>query len=99
MHKCPKIGRMGADSGGVKVKRIHLGLNTATPPKYAHDCRGVHPPEAMMHFLPVSDFPLFPKISQTQWKIFQISLFPENIFRFSSAKISDDLPLVVISSF
>ena len=43
--------------------------------------RGVHPPEAMMHFPLVSDFPpYFRKISQNFQK-----------FRLSSAKISDNL--------
>src|SRR6218665_2429934 len=49
--------------------------------------------EAMMHLPPVSDFPLFWKKFQTLWKIVPVSPFPDffRYFRFSSAKIYDDL--------
>src|SRR6218665_2993997 len=39
--------------------------------------RDVHPPETMMHFPSVSDFPLFSKKFQTLRKIFTILPFPE----------------------
>jgi len=48
------------------------------------------PHEAMMH-PPVSGSPLFPRIVQMPWENFPIWPFPKNIFRFSSAKIPDDL--------
>ena len=45
--------------------------------------RDVHPSEAMMHFLPVSDFPLyFLKIFRLRVEIFQFDLFQKK-FRFS----------------
>ena len=44
--------------------------------------RGVHPPETMMHFPPVSDFPLFSKKFQTRWKIFKMLPFPEKFLDF-----------------
>ena len=47
--------------------------------------RGVHRPEAMMHFPPFSDFP--PILVDN----FQKFTFSRKSFRFSSAKISDDL--------
>src|SRR6218665_3192139 len=69
-----------------KLKRIFLTIS-AHPKLYTD--RGIHNfPEAMMHFPPVSDFPLFPKSVQTPWKIFPISPFPTKTFRCSSAKIS-----------
>src|SRR6218665_1364282 len=49
--------------------------------------RGVHPPEAMMHFLPFFRFPpLFPKHFLTFSKISQISHFPEKIPHFYPPK-------------
>jgi len=48
--------------------------------------RDVHPPEAMMHFPPVSDFPLFSKKFQTLWKIFQMLPFPEKFLDFHPPK-------------
>ena len=49
------------------------------------------PPEAMMHFPPVSDSPLFSTNFQTLWKIFLNLTFSRQISRFSSAKIYDYL--------
>ena len=46
---------------------------SAMPPYLA--TRGVHPPEAMMHFPSVSNSPCFRKKIQTPWKISQIVLF------------------------
>src|SRR6218665_2404065 len=61
--------------------------------------RGVRPPEAMMHFPPVSDFPtIFDKISASV-ENFQNVIFSRKSFRFSSAKISDDLFLVIDHKF
>ena len=52
--------------------------------------RGVHiPSETMMHFPPISGFPLFSKNFQTL-ENFQNFTFFRTIFWFSSAKISDD---------
>ena len=53
--------------------------------------RGVHPPEVIMHFPPVSDFPLFSKKNSDSVENFQNFTFSRKISRFSSAKISDDL--------
>src|SRR6218665_2318962 len=56
------------------------------------------PSEAMMHFLPpVSDFPPVAENFLTPWKISQILPFSRKNFRFSSAKISDDLFSLVIN--
>src|SRR6218665_1571998 len=44
------------------------------------------PSEAMMHFPPVSDFPLFSKNFWTFWKISQIFPFPEKISHFHPPK-------------
>src|SRR6218665_1259501 len=44
------------------------------------------PLEAMMHFPPVSDFPLFSTNFQTLWKIFKILPFPEKFFDFHPPK-------------
>ena len=62
--------------------------------------RGVHPPEAMMHFPPVSDFPpIFDKF--LDWKISKMLPFPEKIFDFHPPKclMSDDLFLVIDHKF
>src|SRR6218665_2684396 len=48
--------------------------------------RGVHPPETMMHFPPVSDFPLFSENFQTLRKIFTILPFPEKFLHFHPPK-------------
>src|SRR6218665_1684317 len=45
----------------------------------------------MMHFTPVSDFPLFSTNFLTFWKISPNFTFSRTNFPFSSAKISDDL--------
>src|SRR6218665_1567290 len=45
----------------------------------------------MMHFALCFFFPYFRKISQTPWKIFPILPFSQRNFRFSSAKISDEV--------
>src|SRR6218665_946068 len=49
---------------------------------------GVHPPEAMMHFPPVSDFPtLFPKkISDSVESFLQFYLFPKIFLDFHPPK-------------
>src|SRR6218665_3216294 len=47
---------------------------------------GVHPSEAMMHFPPVLDFPLFSKNLQTMWKFFKILPFPEKFLHFHPPK-------------
>src|SRR6218665_3791187 len=44
------------------------------------------PLEAMMHFPPVSNFPLFSTNFQTLWKIFKILPFPENFLDFHPPK-------------
>jgi len=44
------------------------------------------PPEAMMHFPPFSDFPLFSKKFQTLWKSFNILPFPETFLDFHPSK-------------
>src|SRR6218665_2621504 len=55
-------------------------------------------PEATMHFLPpVSDFPLFPKKISDSVKNFPNFTFSRKISRFSSAKISDILSVLVIN--
>src|SRR6218665_3245006 len=48
--------------------------------------RGVHPPETMMHFPPVSDFPLFSENFWTLRKIFAILLFPDKFLDFHPPK-------------
>ena len=52
--------------------------------------RGVHPPEALMHFPPCFRFsplsPLFPKNFLTPWKISQFLPFPEFFFYFHPPK-------------
>src|SRR6218665_1827590 len=48
--------------------------------------RGVHPPEAMMHFPPCFRFPLFSKKFQTLWKIFKILPFPDKFLDFHPPK-------------
>ena len=53
--------------------------------------RGVHPSEAMIHFPPVSEFPLFPKNISDSVENFPNVTFSLKFFRFSPAKISDDL--------
>ena len=57
--------------------------------------RGVHPPEVKMHFPLVSKFPLFPKNFSDSVENFPDFTFSDKIFRFSSAKISDDLFKVI----
>src|SRR6218665_147785 len=52
----------------------------------------------MMHFSPVSYFPLFSKNFQTVEDFLNFT-FSRNISRFSSAKISDDLFLVIDHKF
>ena len=53
--------------------------------------RGVHPPEAIIHFPPCFRFPpIFDKFSDSE-ENFQNFTFSRKFFRFSSAKISDDL--------
>jgi len=52
--------------------------------------RGVHPPEAMMHFPPVSDFPPFPKHFSDSVDNFPNFTFSRKISQFSSAKISEN---------
>src|SRR6218665_1111638 len=44
------------------------------------------PPEAMMHFPPVSDFPLFSRIFLTFWKISEILPFSYKISHFHPPK-------------
>src|SRR6218665_2232022 len=48
--------------------------------------RDVHPPETMMHFPSVSDFPLFSKKFQTLRKIFTILPFPQKFLYFHHPK-------------
>src|SRR6218665_1232034 len=48
--------------------------------------RGVHPPETMMHFPPVSDSPLFLKNFETMRKIFSILPFPDKFLDFHPPK-------------
>jgi len=53
-------------------------------------CRGIHPSEALMHYLRVSNFPLFPrKFSDSVENFFNFT-FSQDIFLFSSDKISYD---------
>src|SRR6218665_86173 len=62
--------------------------------------RGVHPPEAMMHFPPVSDSPpLFWKQFVTFWKIFKILPFPEQISHFHPPKFLTTFFLVIDHKF
>src|SRR6218665_2260048 len=50
-------------------------------------CRGVHPPEAMMHFPPPFQIsPLFSKNFYILWKISQMLPFPEKISDFHPPK-------------
>ncbi len=51
-----------------------------------HKSRGVHPPEAMMHFPLFQISPYFRKLFQTPWKIFTIWPFPKKIFDFHLPK-------------
>src|SRR6218665_1765553 len=61
--------------------------------------RGVHPPETMMHFPPVSDFPpIFENFSDSE-ENFHNFTFSRQISGFSSAEISDDLFLVIDHKF
>jgi len=48
--------------------------------------RAVHPSEAMMHFLPVSDFPLFPKKNSDSVENFPNFTFSKEIFDFHPPK-------------
>ena len=52
--------------------------------------RGVHPPWGNDAFPSVSDFPIFPKNFAESAEHFPNLTFSQNIFRFSSAKISED---------
>src|SRR6218665_2313593 len=62
--------------------------------------RGVHPPpEAMMHFSPVSDFPPVSEKCSHSVENFSNVTFSRKKFRFSSAKISDYLCLVIKHKF
>jgi len=49
---------------------------------YRPKLRGVHAPEAIIHFPPVSDFPLFPKNFRTPLKIFPILAFQKTFSIF-----------------
>ena len=62
--------------------RVHVGLNVAL--------RGAHPPEAMMHFHPVSGFsPNSEKLSASVDNFYNF-IFSQQIFQFSSANVSGD---------
>jgi len=58
--------------------------------------RGVHPPEAMMHFPPVSDFPLFSKTISDSLENFP---FPVNFFDFHPPKFLMIFFLVINHKF
>jgi len=62
------------------------------------DTRGVHPPEAMMHSPRFRFPPYFRKILGLSGKFKNLTLSRKN-FPFSSAKISDDLFLVIDHKF
>src|SRR6218665_547168 len=53
----------------------------------------------MMHFPPVSDLPLFSTKFSDSVENFQNFTFSRNIFRFSYAKISNDLFLIIDHKF
>ena len=59
---------------------------------------GVHPPEAMIHFPLFQISPIFSTNFQTVENLKNVT-FSRQIFRFSSAKISDDLFLVIDHKF
>src|SRR6218665_1937970 len=68
--------------GWITPRGGDLGGLWGRSPKF----RGVHPLEAMMHFLLCFRFPLFPKKFLTPWKISQILPFPEKFFNFHPPK-------------
>src|SRR6218665_1201143 len=55
------------------------------------------PPEAMMHFPSVSNFPLFSKNFQTLWKIFKILPFPDDLFLVIDHNLSKFPPIFPVS--
>src|SRR6218665_4113578 len=57
------------------------------------------PPEAMMHFSPVSDSPLFSKNFQTLWSIFSILPFPNKFLDFHPPKFLVTFLLVIDHKF
>src|SRR6218665_4050020 len=63
-----------------------------------HTCRGIHPSEAMISVACFRLPPISEKDVRLPGKFSQLYLFPTN-FRFSSAKISDDLFLVINYKF
>src|SRR6218665_1039556 len=71
--------------------RVYIYIYIYGSPIY----RGVHPSEAMIHFPPVSDFPLFPKNISDSVENFPNVTFSLKIFIFSAAKISHKLFTVV----
>src|SRR6218665_379910 len=56
----------------------HTGVNAVHVRVCVYMSVGQKASISLMHFPPVSDFPLFPKIFQTPWKILAISPFPKN---------------------
>jgi len=63
---------------------------------FIHMNRGAHPLWGNDAFPLCFRFPLFPKILQTQWKMFPISPFPKEIFQFSSKKFHFWWPFVLV---
>src|SRR6218665_2308644 len=77
-----------------QLKKRHSKIN-----KRGRYARASIPSEAMMHLPPVSDFPpIFDKFSDSVENV-QNFTFSRQISRFSSAKISDDLFLVIDQNF
>ena len=60
--------------------------------------RGVHPPQTMMHFLPVSDSPISENF-RTFWKILTILPFPEKFLDFRPPKFLMTFFLVIDHKF
>src|SRR6218665_1167163 len=72
----------------------------SSPPKYSRTTTQRRPsPLRQSCISPVSDFPLFPKKISDSVENFPNFTFSHNIFLFSSAKISDDLFLVIDYKF
>src|SRR6218665_1917558 len=61
--------------------------------------RGVHPPEAMMHFPPVSDFPPVFEIFWTFWKISEMLPFTDKISYFHPPKFLTTFFLFINQKF
>ena len=76
---------------------------TPKPPVKSHPgkylCRGVHPPEAMMHFPPVSDPPYFRQILRLCGKSKKFNFFPKQFFGFHRPQISNFHPIFPVSVY